>query len=73
VEAFAHADGRAGAFKIDDGSGRARPPVTVALLRALGAAAEPGVDAAALERVALAEVTGGGERVGEIRVVLGRR
>jgi L-asparaginase II len=73
VEAFALADGRAGAFKIDDGSGRARPPVTVALLRALGAAAEPGVDGAALERVALAEVTGGGERVGEIRVVLGRR
>ncbi len=73
VEAFALADGRAGAFKIDDGGGRARPPVTVALLRALGAAAEPGVDGDALERVALAEVTGGGERVGEIRVVLGRR
>jgi len=73
VEAFALADGRAGAFKIDDGAARARPPVTVALLQALGAAAGPGVDAEALERVALAEVTGGGRRVGEIRAVLGGR
>jgi L-asparaginase II len=73
VEAFALADGRAGAFKIDDGAGRARPPVTVALLRALGADAEPGADVSALERVALAEVLGGGQRVGEIRVVIGAR
>jgi L-asparaginase II len=73
VEAFALADGRAGAFKIDDGAARARPPVTVALLRVLGAAGGPGVDTAALDRVALAEVRGGGERVGEIRVTLGGR
>jgi L-asparaginase II len=73
VEGFALADGRAGAFKLEDGAGRARPPVTVALLRALGAAAEPGVDTAALERIALVEVRGGGERVGEIRAVLDRR
>jgi len=73
VEAFALADGRAGAFKIDDGTARARPPLTVALLRELGAAGEPGADAAALDRAGLAEVRGGGQRVGEIRVVLGRR
>ncbi|XRQ10992.1 asparaginase [Actinomadura welshii] len=36
VDAFAFADGRAGAIKIDDGAMRARTPVTVALLRALG-------------------------------------
>lgn len=35
VDAFALADGRAGAVKIDDGAMRARTPVTVALLRAL--------------------------------------
>ena len=70
MEAFALADGRAGAFKIDDGAGRARPPLTVALLHALGAADLPGTDTAALDRVGLAEVTGGGQRVGEIRAVL---
>ena len=73
VEAFALADGRAGAFKIDDGTARARPPLTVALLRELGAAGEPGADAAALDRAGLAEVKGGGQRVGEIRVTLGGR
>jgi L-asparaginase II len=73
VEAFALADGRAGAFKIDDGAARARPPVTVALLRNLGAAGEPGADVAALDRVGLAEVRGGGQRVGEIRVTLSDR
>jgi hypothetical protein len=46
--------------------------VTAALLRELGAAAEPGADAEALDRVGLAEVRGGGQRVGEIRVLLGR-
>lgn len=70
VEAFALADGRAGAFKIDDGAARARPPVTVALLRRLGAADEPDADVAALDRAGLAEVKGGGQRVGEIRVRL---
>jgi L-asparaginase II len=73
VEAFALADGRAGAFKIDDGAARARPPVTVALLRRLGAAGEPGADVAALDRVGLAEVKGGSRRVGEIRVTLDGR
>ena len=36
VDAFALADGRAGAVKIDDGAHRARTPVTVAALRLLG-------------------------------------
>ena len=70
VEGFALADGRAGAFKIEDGAARARPPVTVALLRALGAADEAGVDQAALERVAHVEIRGGGQPVGEVRAVL---
>jgi L-asparaginase II len=72
VEAFALADGRAGAFKIEDGMARARPPVTVALLRALGAAGEPGVDQAALERIGHVEIRGGGQPVGEVRAVLDR-
>jgi L-asparaginase II len=72
VEGFALADGRAGAYKIEDGTARARPPVTVALLRALGAADEPGVDLAALDRVGHVEVRGGGQPVGEIRAVLDR-
>ena len=38
VDAFALADGRAGAVKIDDGAHRGRTPVTVATLRLLGAA-----------------------------------
>ncbi|HEX4060558.1 MAG TPA: asparaginase [Streptosporangiaceae bacterium] len=70
VEGFALADGRAAAFKFEDGEGRARPPVTVALLRTLGVAGEPGVDLAALDRVGHVDVKGGGEPVGEIRVVL---
>ena len=72
VEGFALADGRAGAFKIEDGTARARPPVTVALLRALGAAGGPGVDQAALERVGHVEIRGGGQPVGEVRAVLDR-
>jgi L-asparaginase II len=70
VEAFALADGRAGSFKFEDGAGRARPAVTVALLRTLGTAGQPGVDVAALDRIGHIEVKGGGEPVGEIRVVL---
>ncbi len=69
VEAFALADGRAGAFKIEDGNARARVPVTVALLRQLGAE-QPGVDVAKLEELASTPVTGGGAVVGEIRAVL---
>ena len=67
VDGFALADGRAGALKIDDGAPRGRVPVTVALLRELGAEREPGADAAALRRLAATEVLGGGRVVGEIR------
>ncbi|MBX6770068.1 MAG: asparaginase, partial [Actinomadura rubrobrunea] len=66
VDAFAAADGRAGAVKIDDGAMRARTPVTVALLRALGVDASPGVDAAVLDELAAAPLDGGERRVGDI-------
>jgi L-asparaginase II len=58
VSAFALADGSAAAVKIDDGAERARTPVTVAILRALGA--EPPAELAA------AAVHGGGRPVGGI-------
>jgi L-asparaginase II len=65
VQAFALADGRAGAFKIDDGAQRAIPALTVALLRALGTGEGLLADVGAL---AAPPVLGGGEKVGEIRV-----
>jgi L-asparaginase II len=64
VEAFALADGRSAAFKIDDGAARARPAVTVALLAALGV---PAAQLAGLGALAAPPVRGGGEVVGEIR------
>jgi L-asparaginase II len=67
VEGFALADGRAGAFKIEDGSTRARVPVTVALLRGLGADVESGVDRAALDALATSPITGGNRVIGEVR------
>jgi L-asparaginase II len=67
VEGFALADGRAGAFKIEDGAARGRVPVTVAVLRRLGADAVPGADLAALAKLATSPVYGGGRAVGEIR------
>jgi L-asparaginase II len=72
VEAFAFADGRAGAFKIDDGDGsrRARTAVSVALLRVLGADDEPGADRATLDALARPPVRGGGREVGEVRATL---
>ena len=85
VDAFAFADGRAGDVKIDDGAMRARTPVTVALLRALGlagpAAGEPVaggpvvdgpvVDEAALGELAVVEVRGGDGVVGAVRPASG--
>ncbi|HEX8005956.1 MAG TPA: asparaginase [Trebonia sp.] len=59
VDSFALADGSAAALKIDDGNQRARTPVTVAILRALGA--QPPAE------LATGEVFGGGNPVGEIR------
>ncbi len=72
VQALALADGRAAAFKIDDGDGarRVRIAVTVALLRALGADDLPGTDRAVLEGLARPAVYGGGRVVGEVRVTL---
>ena len=67
VDGFALADGRAAAVKIEDGAARGRVPVSVALLRRLGAEAEPGADLAALAELATTPVTGGGQVVGEIR------
>lgn len=65
MDAFAFGDGRAGAVKIDDGAMRARTPVTVALLRALGV--HDGADKAALDELAVVEVRGGDGVVGAIR------
>jgi L-asparaginase II len=67
VEGFAMADGQAAAFKTDDGAARGRVPVTVGLLRELGAEAIPGADLAALAGLATSPVYGGGQVVGEIR------
>ncbi len=70
VEALALADGRAAAFKIDDGAARARPAVTAALLRALGAGLDPAAEAGALDELARPPVLGGGRVVGEVRARL---
>ncbi len=70
VEGFALADGRSGAFKTDDGAARGRAPVTVSLLRLLGAEAEPGTDSGALSGLATSPVLGGGQAVGEIRAAI---
>jgi L-asparaginase II len=67
VEGFALADGRAGAFKMEDGAARGRVPVTAALLRELGAETEPGAGVDALAAIAASPVYGGGQVVGEIR------
>jgi L-asparaginase II len=67
VEGFAMSDGRSGAFKIDDGAARARVPVTVAVLRKLGAAAVQGADKATLDELSTSPVYGGGRVVGEVR------
>lgn len=68
VDAFALADGRAGAVKIDDGAMRARTPVTVALLRALGVrGGANGVDGPALDALSVVEVRGGDTAVGVVR------
>ncbi|MDN3297407.1 asparaginase [Streptomyces ficellus] len=61
VQAVALADGRALAFKIDDGSGRALGPVLARGLQLLG------VDAPVVARIADAPLLGGGQRVGQVR------
>ncbi|MFX4291630.1 asparaginase [Streptomyces bohaiensis] len=64
VQAVALADGRALAFKIEDGAGRARGPVLAALLRRLG------VDGPEVARIGEAPLLGGGSPVGEVRAAL---
>jgi L-asparaginase II len=54
-------DGAALALKIDDGAARARPPVLVEGLRALGVTSD------ALDALATVPVLGGGRPVGEVR------
>jgi L-asparaginase II len=67
VQAFALADGRAGAIKMEDGAPRAIPALTVTLLRLLGVAeAEPG----GLDHIADLPVYGGGQVVGQIQATL---
>ena len=61
VYAAALPDGRAVTLKVEDGGQRARPPVMVAALRALG------VEAAVLGELAEAPVLGGGQPVGSVR------
>jgi L-asparaginase II len=62
VYAVALPDGAAVALKIADGAERARTPVLVAALRALG------VQAPVLEELSITPVLGGGRMVGEVRV-----
>lgn len=70
VEGFALPDGRAVAYKFEDGAARARPALTAALLGFLGAAGLPAVDLAALCEAGRVPVLGGGRPVGEIRITL---
>ncbi|NGO13424.1 asparaginase [Streptomyces sp. HC44] len=61
VQAVALPDGRALAFKVDDGSSRALRPVLARALALLG------VDAPVVSRIGRVPVLGGGLEVGEIR------
>ncbi|UQI48528.1 asparaginase [Streptomyces sp. HU2014] len=61
VQAVALPDGRALAFKIDDGAMRATGPVLARGLELLG------VEAPVVSRIAETPLLGGGERVGEVR------
>ncbi|PWI45801.1 asparaginase [Streptomyces sp. ICBB 8177] len=61
VQAVALPDGRALAFKIDDGGGRALGPVLARALRMMG------VEGEVVDRIGDAPLLGGGVRVGEVR------
>ncbi|GAA0657492.1 asparaginase [Streptomyces thermocarboxydovorans] len=61
VQAAALPDGRALAFKVEDGAVRALGPVLARALRLLG------VDAPVLDRIGRAPLLGGGREVGEVR------
>jgi L-asparaginase II len=62
VTAFAFADGRSGAVKIDDGMARGWTPVTVAALRLLGAVVP--------DELATVPVMGGEAEAGTVRAVI---
>ncbi|MEU1308991.1 asparaginase [Streptomyces cinnamoneus] len=62
VQALALPDGRALAFKIDDGAPRALGPVLARALEIMG------VESPVVARIADEPLLGGGQRVGEIRV-----
>ncbi|MCP2266431.1 asparaginase [Promicromonospora thailandica] len=62
-------DGSALAFKVLDGSARARPAILAAALRAAGAAGLPGVYPGGLDGLGRVPVLGGGRPVGEVRAV----
>ncbi|MFJ9406525.1 asparaginase [Streptomyces sp. NPDC101393] len=64
VQALALPDGRALAFKIEDGATRTLGPVLAATLRRMG------VDAPVLSRIEDVPLLGGAERVGEIRATI---
>ncbi|MGW0664670.1 asparaginase [Streptodolium elevatio] len=61
VQGIALADGRALAFKVEDGSVRTLGPIVARALRRMG------VDAAVLDEIAEVELTGGGRPVGAVR------
>ena len=63
VFAAAMPDGRTVALKIADGANRARPPVMIAALRALG------IDVTAVESLVMQWVLGHGRHVGEVRAI----
>ncbi|MEY9876058.1 L-asparaginase II [Streptacidiphilus sp. MAP12-33] len=63
VQAVALADGRALAFKIDDGAKRALGPVLAAALRRMGVSTPDDT----LDRIAAAPLLGGGAPVGAVR------
>ena len=74
VDAFAFAAGSdvfAGALKIEDGAKRARTPVTVALLRALGALGRTGTGDLVPAELATVPLPGGDGVVGAVRPVPG--
>ena len=67
VYAAALPDGRAVAIKVADGASRARPPLMLAALRALG------VDVAAVEPLVRQTILGHGREVGEVRITAALR
>jgi len=68
--AFALADGRSFALKVDDGARRARPVVMAAALARSGVDVEPGVDTEAVRSTGVHTLLGGGQPVGVVRALV---